>query len=197
MPQASCCGCSSSIAWGVAALLLGFRQRLALMPQQLQVAQKPAERALLLAGLLRILRPCHGSLLLVFLPGREAGQGILVASIRFQQGHRIAAALQFLQRLPLGIPELAECQQPFLWCTGRMVSPLELGALANRFLEFERGLVEIGEQTQGPVQVPLQLGGHQALQPFVAHHPAHMHAVFFFNPARPQFDRGAQPSDRR
>jgi hypothetical protein len=24
-----------------------------------------------------------------------------------------------------------------------------------------------------------------------------MHAVFFFNPARPQFDRGAQPSDRR
>jgi hypothetical protein len=84
-------------------------------------------------------------LLVVFLSGREAGQGSLAASNRFQQGHRIAAALQFLQRLPLGNPELAERQQPFLWCTGRIMAPLELGALADRPLELERGLVEVGE----------------------------------------------------
>lgn len=53
-------------AMGVAALLLGFRQRLALLPQQLQVPQKPTQRALLLAGLLRIHRPASGSLLLVW-----------------------------------------------------------------------------------------------------------------------------------
>jgi hypothetical protein len=123
-----------SPARGVSALLLGFRQRLALLTQQLQVPQEPVERALLLAGLLRIHRPCHGSLLLIFLPGREAGQGSLATTNRFQQGHRIAVALQFLQRLPLGIPELAKRQQPFLWCTGRMAPPLELGALADRLL---------------------------------------------------------------
>jgi hypothetical protein len=95
---------------------------LALLRQQLQVAQKQAERALLLASLLRTHCPCP-----------------------FQQGHRIAAALQFFQRLPLGIPELAERQQPFLWCTGRMVAPLELGALADRLLELEPGLVKVGE----------------------------------------------------
>ena len=116
---------------------------------------------------------------------------------RFQQGDGIAAALQFLQRLPLGIPELAKRQQPFLWCAGRMVASLEFGVLKNRFLELERGLVEIGEQLQGPSQVPLQLGGHQALQPFVAHHKVYLHAVIFFNPARPQFDRRAQAPDRR
>ena len=138
-------GEQSAPARGVSALLLGFRQRLALLPQQLQVAQEPVERALLLACLLRIHRPCPGSLLLVFLPGRDAGQGSLAATHRFQQGHRIATALQILQRLPLGIPELAKRQQPFLWCTGRMVPPLELGALADRLLELERGLVEVGE----------------------------------------------------
>jgi hypothetical protein len=86
-------------------------------------------------------------LLLVFLPGREAGQGSLATTNRFQQGHRIAAALQFLQRSSdlVGIPELAKRQQPFLWCTGRMVAPLELGALADRLLELERGLLEVGE----------------------------------------------------
>lgn len=68
-----------ALARGVSALLLGFWQRLALLPQQLQVPQKPAERALLLAGLLRIHRPCPGPLLLVFLPRREAGQGGLAA----------------------------------------------------------------------------------------------------------------------
>ena len=62
-------------------------------------------------------------LLVVFLPGREAGQGSLAATYRFQHSHRIAAALQVLQRLPLGNPELAERQQPCLWCTERMVSP--------------------------------------------------------------------------
>ena len=53
-------------AMAVAALLLGLRQRLALLPQQLQVPRKPAQRALLLAGLLRIHRPASGSLLLVW-----------------------------------------------------------------------------------------------------------------------------------
>jgi len=53
-------------AMAVAAFLLGFRQRLALLPQQLQVPRKPAQRALLLAGLLRIHRPASGSLLLVW-----------------------------------------------------------------------------------------------------------------------------------
>ena len=50
---------------------------MALLPKELQVPQKPAEHALLLAGLLRIHHLCPGSLLLVFLPGREAGQGVL------------------------------------------------------------------------------------------------------------------------
>jgi hypothetical protein len=62
----------------------------------------------------------------------------------FQQGHRIAAELQCLQRSsdPVGIPELAELQQPFSWCTGRMVAPLELGALADRLLEIDRGAAD-------------------------------------------------------
>ena len=43
-------------ARGVSALLLGFRQRLALLPQELQVAQEQVQRALLLTGLLRFHR---------------------------------------------------------------------------------------------------------------------------------------------
>ena len=69
-----------------------------------------------------------------------------------QRCHRVTAALRFLQRLPLGIPELAERQQQaFLGHPRRVVAPLELGALTDRFLELERGLVEIGEQPQGPL----------------------------------------------
>ena len=68
----------------------------------------------------------------------------LLALSQLRDAHQIATALEELQRSsdPVGIPELAELQQPFSWCTGRMVAPLELGALADRLLEIDRGAAD-------------------------------------------------------
>ena len=61
------------------------------------------------------------------------------------------------------------------------MTPLELGALTDRLLELERGLVQIGEQSQRSVQLPQLLGGHQPLQALVADHAADQHAVLLLH----------------
>ena len=114
--------------------------RLAVLPQHLQVAQEAAEGPLFLAEQLRVDRSAAGLWLLALDSGGKAGQRGLTTLHRPQQDHWVAALLKFLQRLLLSGSEVLQRQQSLLRCARWLVQASELGPLAQRLFELERGL---------------------------------------------------------